>query len=75
VATIDLGAGVAFSEDWNREGDLADFLPAFETCGFDRIDDVITPPEIDEITEGYRRAAGFALTALDDPTSLADRAY
>ena len=43
--------------------------------GFDRIDDVITRSEIDEITEGYRRTAGFALAALDDPTSLADRAY
>ena len=43
--------------------------------GFVRIDDVISPAEIADITEGYRRTAGFALAALDDPTSLADRDY
>jgi len=43
--------------------------------GFDHIDDVISPQEILEITDGYRRTAGFALAALDDPTSLADRDY
>ena len=43
--------------------------------GFDSIGDVISPDEIAHITEGYRRTAGFALTALDDPTSLADRDY
>ncbi len=43
--------------------------------GFDDIGDIISPTEIDEITEGYRRTAGFALAALDDPTSLADRDY
>lgn len=43
--------------------------------GFEHIDDVISPDEIREITDGYRRTAGFALAALDDPTSLADRDY
>jgi 5-methylphenazine-1-carboxylate 1-monooxygenase len=43
--------------------------------GFERIEDVISSDEILEITDGYRRTAGFALAALDDPTSLADRDY
>jgi 5-methylphenazine-1-carboxylate 1-monooxygenase len=39
--------------------------------GFDDIDAVITRAEIDEVTTGYRRTAGFALSALqDDPRSL-----
>ena len=42
--------------------------------GFDDIDAVITRAEIDEVTEAYRRTAGFALQALrDDPRSLIDQ--
>ena len=42
--------------------------------GFDDIDAVISRAEIDAVTEGYRRTAGFALTALrDDPRSLIDQ--
>ena len=42
--------------------------------GFDDIDAVITRAEIDEVTENYRRTAGFALSALrDDPRSLIDQ--
>lgn len=43
--------------------------------GFADIADVITPDEIAEVTEGYRRTAGFALAALADGVSLADRTY
>jgi 2-polyprenyl-6-methoxyphenol hydroxylase-like FAD-dependent oxidoreductase len=43
--------------------------------GFDDIDDVISPEEILEVTDGYRRTAGFALSALADGVSLADRQY
>lgn len=43
--------------------------------GFDSIDDVITPDEILDVTDGYRRTAGFALAALADGVSLADRRY
>jgi 2-polyprenyl-6-methoxyphenol hydroxylase-like FAD-dependent oxidoreductase len=43
--------------------------------GFDRLDEVITPEEILEVTDGYRRTAGFALEALADGLSLADRDY
>lgn len=43
--------------------------------GFDRLDDVITKDEILEVTDGYRRTAGFALEALADGISLADRDY
>jgi 2-polyprenyl-6-methoxyphenol hydroxylase-like FAD-dependent oxidoreductase len=43
--------------------------------GFDAIGDVITPAEIADATEGYRRTAGFALAALADGTSLLDRQY
>ncbi|HUF97946.1 MAG TPA: flavin-dependent oxidoreductase [Ilumatobacter sp.] len=43
--------------------------------GFASIDDVITRAEIDEVTDGYRRTAGFALAALSDGISLADRDY
>ena len=32
--------------------------------GFDDIAAVITPEEIAEVTEGYRRTAGFSLAAL-----------
>jgi len=41
--------------------------------GFDDIDSVITRAEIDDVTEAYRRTAGFALAALrDDRRSLID---
>ena len=43
--------------------------------GFADIADVISAAEIVAVTEGYRRTAGFALAALGDPTSLADRRY
>ncbi len=43
--------------------------------GFVDINDVITSEEITEVTDGYRRTAGFALTALADGISLADRSY
>ena len=43
--------------------------------GFADIADVITPDEIAEVTEGYRRTAGFALATLADGVSLADRTY
>lgn len=43
--------------------------------GFTSIDEVISPAEILDVTEGYRRTAGFALSALADGVSLADRAY
>ena len=43
--------------------------------GFDDIADVITPDEIAEVTDGYRRTAGFALAALADGVGLADRYY
>ena len=43
--------------------------------GFDNIDDVISPDEILEVTDGYRKTAGFALSALADGISLADRSY
>lgn len=43
--------------------------------GFADIAEVITPAEIAEVTEGYRRTAGFALAALADGISLADRTY
>jgi len=40
--------------------------------GFDSIGDVITPDEIAQATEGYRRTAGFALQSLAQGDSLAD---
>lgn len=43
--------------------------------GFDRLDDVITRDEILQVTDGYRRTAGFALEALAEGVSLADRDY
>ena len=42
--------------------------------GFADIADVISADEIAAVTEGYRRTAGFALAALADGVSLADRA-
>jgi len=43
--------------------------------GFNHIDDVISPEEILEVTEGYRRTAGFALEALSSGVSLIDGDY
>jgi len=43
--------------------------------GFALIDDVISPAEILQVTEGYRTTAGFALSALNHGRSLADLAY
>jgi hypothetical protein len=43
--------------------------------GFAHIDDVISPAEILQVTEGYRRTAGFALEALSAGVSLADQQY
>ena len=43
--------------------------------GFTHIDDVISPDEILEVTDGYRRTAGFALAALSTGASLADETY
>lgn len=43
--------------------------------GFTNIDDVIAPEEILQATDGYRRTAGFALAALAEGASLADREY
>jgi hypothetical protein len=43
--------------------------------GFDNIADVISPDEIAQVTEGYRATAGFALSALAEGVSLADRDY
>jgi 2-polyprenyl-6-methoxyphenol hydroxylase-like FAD-dependent oxidoreductase len=43
--------------------------------GFERIDDVITRAEIDAVTEGYRRTAGFAVSDLERGASLLDEPY
>jgi 5-methylphenazine-1-carboxylate 1-monooxygenase len=45
--------------------------------GFSDIAEVISEAEIAEVTDGYRRTAGFALAALSDPLSpsLADASY
>ncbi len=43
--------------------------------GFADIADVITPDEIAEVTEGYRRTAGFSLAALREGASLFDEPY
>ena len=43
--------------------------------GFNHIDDVISPEEILEVTDGYRRTAGFALEALSSGVSLIDGDY
>ncbi|MFZ9857898.1 MAG: flavin-dependent oxidoreductase [Roseiflexaceae bacterium] len=43
--------------------------------GFVSIDDVISPAEILQVTEGYRATAGFALKELNDGMSLAAQRY
>ena len=43
--------------------------------GFADIADVITPDEILQVTEDYRRTAGFALSALQQGQSLLDEPY
>jgi 2-polyprenyl-6-methoxyphenol hydroxylase-like FAD-dependent oxidoreductase len=43
--------------------------------GFTHIDEVISPAEILQVTEGYRATAGFSLAALNHGNSLADLAY
>ena len=44
-------------------------------AGFAELGDVITPDEILEVTEGYRKMAGFSLQQLHDRPSLADIRY
>ncbi len=41
--------------------------------GFENIDDVITPAEILEVTDGYRQASGMALSELQTGRSVVDR--
>ena len=43
--------------------------------GFERLSDVIGPDEILEVTDGYRKMAGFSLQQLHDRPSLADVPY
>jgi 5-methylphenazine-1-carboxylate 1-monooxygenase len=43
--------------------------------GFADINDVITPEEVLQCTEGYRRAAGFAMADLNDRPTLAAAQY
>jgi 5-methylphenazine-1-carboxylate 1-monooxygenase len=43
--------------------------------GFDRLSDVITPEEILEVTDGYRKMAGFSLEQLRDRPSLGEMRY
>jgi 2-polyprenyl-6-methoxyphenol hydroxylase-like FAD-dependent oxidoreductase len=43
--------------------------------GFSDIADVISPEEIDRVTEGYRRTAGFSLAALQRGISLLEEPY
>lgn len=43
--------------------------------GFMSIDDVITPAEIQQVTEEYRATAGFALNELNEASSLAAQRY
>ena len=43
--------------------------------GFAHLSDVITPDEILEVTEGYRKMAGFSLQQLHERPSLADVQY
>ena len=43
--------------------------------GFADIAEVITPEEIEQVTEDYRRTAGFALAALKSRPSLIDDPY
>lgn len=43
--------------------------------GFESLADVITPDEILDVTEGYRKMAGFSLQQLHDRPSLAELRY
>jgi 5-methylphenazine-1-carboxylate 1-monooxygenase len=43
--------------------------------GFHQLSDVITPEEILEVTDGYRKMAGFSLQQLHDRPSLAEMQY
>lgn len=43
--------------------------------GFAQLSDVITPDEILEVTDGYRKMAGFSLQQLHDRPSLAEMQY
>jgi 5-methylphenazine-1-carboxylate 1-monooxygenase len=43
--------------------------------GFERIDDVISKAEIEAVTEGYRRTAGFSVSDLARGASLLDEPY
>jgi 2-polyprenyl-6-methoxyphenol hydroxylase-like FAD-dependent oxidoreductase len=43
--------------------------------GFSDIGDVITPEEIDRVTEDYRRTAGFSLARLRESASLLEEPY
>ena len=43
--------------------------------GFDDIASVISPEEIAEVTEGYRRTAGFSLATLAQGASLLDQPF
>jgi 5-methylphenazine-1-carboxylate 1-monooxygenase len=43
--------------------------------GFDDVNDIITPAEVLEVTEGYRRAAGFAMADLNERPSLGTPVY
>ncbi len=43
--------------------------------GFDQLTDVISPAEILEVTDGYRKMAGFSLQQLHDRPSLAEMRY
>jgi 5-methylphenazine-1-carboxylate 1-monooxygenase len=43
--------------------------------GFERLSDVISAEEIQEVTDGYRKMAGFSLQQLHDRPSLADMQY
>ena len=43
--------------------------------GFAHLADVITPDEILEVTDGYRKMAGFSLQQLHDRPSLAEMPY
>jgi hypothetical protein len=43
--------------------------------GFDDIASVITPAEIDDVTDEYRRVAGFAISDLQRGVSLLREPY
>jgi 5-methylphenazine-1-carboxylate 1-monooxygenase len=43
--------------------------------GFEQLSDVITPDEILDVTDGYRKMAGFSLQQLHDRPSLAEMPY